>query len=142
MTKWENIYKSQGVTQSYLVTNLVSSSWITDASGDVNQHLQYLPFGEDYNFQRTNKWNVPYTFSGKEKDSETRYSYFGARYYDSDLSIWLSVDPLADKYPSMSGYMYVAGNQVELVFFCLSFCLDTKRNKKSRLIFLFKKIGH
>jgi hypothetical protein len=30
------------------------------------------------------------------------YSYFGARYYDSDLSVWLSVDPLADKYPHLS----------------------------------------
>ena len=100
-----------------------SSSWITDASGDVNQHLQYLPlrqaqgsaFGEDYIYQRNSSWAVPYTFSGKEKDSETGYSYFGARYYDSDLSIWLSVDPLASKYPSMSAYMYVAGNPVMLV---------------------------
>ena len=92
-----------------------SSSWITDASGSANQHLQYLPFGEDYIYQRTNSWNVPYTFSGKEKDNETGYSYFGARYYDSDLSIWLSVDPMASKYPSMSAYMYCAGNPVMLV---------------------------
>ena len=26
------------------------------------------------------------TFTGKERDAETGYSYFGARYYDSDLS--------------------------------------------------------
>ncbi len=42
-------------------------------------------------------------------------NYFGARYYDSDLSIWLSVDPLAGKYPSMSAYMYCAENPVMLV---------------------------
>jgi len=99
----------------YHTDHLGSSSWITDASGSANQHLQYLPYGEDYIYQRTNSWNVPYTFSSKEKDVETGYSYFGARYYDSDLSIWLSVDPLADKYPSMSGYMYTAGNPVMLV---------------------------
>lgn len=46
---------------------------------------------------------------------KTQYSYFGARYYDSDLSVWLSVDPLSDKYPSMSPYMYVAGNPVKLI---------------------------
>ncbi|NCP85663.1 MAG: hypothetical protein GW823_12435, partial [Bacteroidetes bacterium] len=69
--------------------HLGSSSWITDASGAVNQHLQYLAFGEDYIYQRNSSWNVPYTFSGKEKDSETGYSYFGARYYDSDISVWL-----------------------------------------------------
>ena len=26
-----------------------------------------------------------FTFTGKERDSETGFSYFGARYYDSDL---------------------------------------------------------
>ena len=32
-----------------------------------------------------------HTFSAKERDSETGLSYFGAWYYSSDLSIWLSV---------------------------------------------------
>ncbi len=53
--------------------------------------------GESFLNQTSTSWQTPYTFSGKEKDSETGYSYFGARYYDSDLSVWLSVDPLADK---------------------------------------------
>ena len=56
-----------------------------------------------------------YTFSAKEKDSETGLSYFGARYYTSDLSIWLSVDPMAAKYPSLSPYVYCANNPVKLV---------------------------
>jgi RHS repeat-associated protein len=43
------------------------------------------------------------------------YSYFGARYYDSDLSVWLSVDPLSDKYPGLSPYSYCANNPVILV---------------------------
>jgi len=43
------------------------------------------------------------------------YQYFGARYYNNDISVWLSVDPLADKYPSTSAYMYTAGNPVMLV---------------------------
>ena len=45
----------------------------------------------------------------------SKFDYFGARYYDSDLSVWLSVDPMADKYPSMSPFMYCAGNPVMLV---------------------------
>ena len=53
--------------------------------------------------------------SGKEKDSETGYYYFGARYYNSDLSLWLSVDPMADKYPSLSPYNYCAWNPMKLV---------------------------
>jgi len=80
------------------------------------QHLCYLPFGESFVDQRvTNYEGSRYTFSGKERDSETGYSYFGARYYSSDYSIWLSVDPLSDKYPSMSPYMYCGGNPVRLV---------------------------
>ena len=56
------------------------------------------------------------TFTGKERDSETGFSYFGARYYDSDLMTgWLSVDPLADKYPGLSPYAYCAWNPVKLV---------------------------
>ena len=55
-----------------------------------------------------------YTFSAKEKDSETNLSYFGARYYTSDLSVWLSVDPMSDKYPSMSPYVYCKNSPVVL----------------------------
>ncbi len=56
-----------------------------------------------------------YTFSAKERDSETGLSYFGSRYYSSDLSVWLSVDPMSDKYPSLSPYTYCADNPVKLV---------------------------
>ena len=60
--------------------------------------------------------NYPQSFTGKERDSETGFSYFGARYYDSDiLTGWLSVDPLADKYPGLSPYAYCAWNPVKLV---------------------------
>ena len=54
--------------------------------------------------------------TGKERDSETGFSYFGARYYDSDLMTgWLSVDPMSDKYPGLSPYAYCAWNPVRLV---------------------------
>ena len=60
--------------------------------------------------------NYPQSFTGKERDSETGFSYFGARYYDSDLMTgWLSVDPLADKYPSLSPYNYCALNPIRVV---------------------------
>ena len=56
------------------------------------------------------------SFTGKERDSETGFSYFGSRYYDSDLMTgWLSVDPMADKYPGLSPYAYCAWNPVRLV---------------------------
>lgn len=100
----------------YHTDHLGSSSWITDSAGNPVQHLHYLPWGEDYVNQRLNDFDgVRYTFSAKEKDSETGYSYFGSRYYNSDLSIWLSVDPMADKYPSLSPYTYCANNSVKIV---------------------------
>ncbi|MBQ7490495.1 MAG: hypothetical protein IJT51_08290 [Bacteroidales bacterium] len=37
-----------------------------------------------------------------------------ARYYNSDLSVWISVDPLVDKYPNLSPYTYCAGNPVRI----------------------------
>jgi len=51
----------------------------------------------------------------KMLDNETSYTYFGARYYDSELSGWLSVDPMSDKYSSLSPYCYTADNPVVLV---------------------------
>jgi hypothetical protein len=46
---------------------------------------------------------------------ETGLSYFGARYYDAGLSIWLSVDPMADKYPAWSPYAYTLQNPIVLI---------------------------
>ena len=55
-------------------------------------------------------------FTGKEKDVETGYGYFGARYIDHELmTMWLSVDPMADKFPSISPYAYCAWNPIKLV---------------------------
>ncbi|MCQ2275519.1 MAG: hypothetical protein MJZ87_01030 [Bacteroidales bacterium] len=56
-----------------------------------------------------------FAFSAKECDTETELSYFGARYYSSDLSIWLSVDPMVDKYPSTSPYAYCRNNPVIMI---------------------------
>jgi RHS repeat-associated protein len=87
--------------------HLGSSSFITDAAGEGYQHLQYLPFGETAVSQKLSWWSTPYQFTGKEKDDETGYNYFGARYYSSDISIWLSVDPMSDRGPEYSPYVYV-----------------------------------
>ena len=54
--------------------------------------------------------------TGKEKDEETGFGYFGARYMDYELmTMWLSVDPMADKYPSISPYAYCNWNPVKLI---------------------------
>jgi hypothetical protein len=59
----------------------------------------------------------------------SRFDYFGIRYYSSDLSVWLSVDPLADKYPSMSPYAYVYNNPINFIDL---WGLEGKPNKYQR----------
>ena len=99
----------------YHPDHLGSSSWITYTDGEAVQHLHYLPWGEEFVDQRITDFSARHTFSAKERDPETGLSYFGARYYSSDLSIWLSVDPMSAKYPSLSPYVYCANNPVKLV---------------------------
>lgn len=56
---------------------------------------------------------VSCSFTGKEKDYESGYHYFGARYYDSEaLTGWLSVDPETDESPHISAYNYCNSNPV------------------------------
>lgn len=59
---------------------------------------------EDYE----NRWK----FNGKELDTETGLYYYGARYYDPSVSIWMSVDPLAEKGPQYSPYNYTFNNPI------------------------------
>jgi RHS repeat-associated protein len=56
-----------------------------------------------------------YKFTGKERDAESGYDYFGARYYDSRIGRWMSVDPMAEKYPQLSPYVYAGGNPLLFV---------------------------
>lgn len=56
------------------------------------------------------------SFTGKECDAETGFGYFGARHMDHELmTMWLSVDPMADKYPGISPYAYCAWNPVRII---------------------------
>ena len=54
-------------------------------------------------------------FTGKELDSETGLYYFGASYYDPGIGRFLSVDPLADRHPQWSPYVYALNNPLRLI---------------------------
>ncbi|SHE86002.1 RHS repeat-associated core domain-containing protein [Flavobacterium fontis] len=60
-------------------------------------------------------YNSPYKFNGKELDEETGLYYYGARYFDPKVSIWLSVDPLAEKFPNVSPYNYCLQNPIRFI---------------------------
>lgn len=54
-------------------------------------------------------------FTSKELDKETGLYYFGARYQDPKLGIFISVDPLAEKRPEYTSYVYCGNNPVKFI---------------------------
>jgi RHS repeat-associated protein len=96
----------------YHSDHLGSTSLITNLDGEVVQHIEYVPFGEVFIEERNNKWNTPYLFNAKELDKETGLYYYGARYYDSRVSLWVSADPMQEKYPNVSTYNYCGNNPI------------------------------
>ena len=96
----------------YHPDHLGSSSFITNLEGEVVQHIEYVPFGEVFIEERNNVWNTPYLFNAKEFDEETGMYYYGARYYNPQLSVWISVDPLYEVDLSSSPYVFCGNNPI------------------------------
>ena len=96
----------------YHPDHLGSSSYITNWDGEVMQHIEYVPYGEVFIEERNNTWNTPYLFNAKELDEETGMYYYGARYYEPRLSLWISTDPMEEKYSNISSYCFVNNNPV------------------------------
>ncbi|WP_018676201.1 RHS repeat domain-containing protein [Riemerella columbina] len=106
-------FKDNGVEEKnlyfYHPDHLGSSSYITDRTGKISQHTEYIVFGEVLFDEHTTENNMPYLFNGKELDSETGLYYYGARYYDAKTSIWLGTDPLSGYNPIMETEHYIDG---------------------------------
>ena len=99
----------------YHPDHLGSSSYITNLDGEVVQHIEYVPFGEVFIEERNSIWNTPYLFNAKEFDEETGLYYYGARYYDPRLSLWISVDPLQEEKPWFMPYHYCSVNPINRI---------------------------
>jgi RHS repeat-associated protein len=110
----QDLDKHEKFIYFYHKDHLGSSTQITDLNADVIHHIEYMPYGENF-FEKRSHWATRYKFNAKEKDEETGLYYYGARYYTPEISVWLSVDPMSDKYPGTSPFMYCAGNPVILV---------------------------
>ena len=94
----------------YHPDHLGSSSYITNLDGEVVQHIEYVPFGEVFIEERNSIWNTPYLFNAKEFDEEKGLYYYGARYYDPRLSLWISTDKSAIIAPGYSPYTFCKNN--------------------------------
>jgi RHS repeat-associated protein len=66
-----------------------------------HERIEYTPYGEVWIEKRNaeaNGLDIPYRFTGKERDEETGLYYYGARYLDGKASMWLPVDLALGEY--------------------------------------------
>jgi RHS repeat-associated protein len=89
----------------------------TNSAGVVEQSEYYTPFGEilchnppSPPFNKGGNGGI-YLFTGQELDRATELYYYGARYYDSVLARFTSVDSIEHHYP----YAYVHHNPLSFV---------------------------
>ena len=99
----------------YHSDHLGSTSYITDDHANITQYDAYLPYGELLVDEHSSSEDLPYKFNGKQFDDETGLYYYGARYMNPVASIWYGVDPLAEKYVTVGGYIYTLENPINLV---------------------------
>ncbi|MBX7046520.1 MAG: RHS repeat-associated core domain-containing protein [Ignavibacteria bacterium] len=85
---------------------------VTNSANEVISAYDYDAWG--YKLREWKSGNdAKYRFTGKERDNETGYDYFGARYYDSRIGRWGGVEPLYEKYISWTPYCYVLNNSIK-----------------------------
>lgn len=109
--------RAQDQIYYYHPDHLGTATFLTDANGLPYEFFLNLPFGETMAEQhsQTSDYQNRWKFTGHELDRETGLYYAGARYYDPRVSIWLSVDPLAEKFPNWNPYNYVMQNPINLI---------------------------
>ena len=91
----------------------------------VTQRNSYYPYGLPHvtgliklqSPSATSVTDNPYKYGGKEFDTfgGTDLYDFHARYHAPSTGRFMTVDPMAEKYPGISPYMYCAGNPVLFV---------------------------
>ena len=99
----------------YHSDHLGSTSYITDDHANITQYDAYLPYGELLVDEHSSSEELPYKFNGKQFDEETGLYYYGARCMNPKTSLWYGVDPLAEKYVSISPYSYCKSSPMNYI---------------------------
>ena len=105
-----------GSVYYYHGNHLGSTAFVTDQTQTIVQGFLYAPFGEitnEYNNSFGNGVIPKYSFNAKELDEETGMYYYEARYMAPP--VFISRDPLFEKYPTFSPYAYCANNPVKYI---------------------------
>jgi len=111
-------YYQGGVYYYYLKDHLGNNRLVINSSGAVIEKSHYYPSGMRFYPESTsNSAALPYRYNGKELEAMNGLNQydFGARRRGAGLPIWTAVDPLAEKRPWMSPYVYCSGNPVNRI---------------------------
>ncbi|MDH6310682.1 RHS repeat-associated protein [Dysgonomonas sp. PFB1-18] len=90
---------------------------VLDQDAGIIQRKYYYPFGAGYPEGARDNAKQPYKYNGKELDQMHRLDWYdySARHYDLALGRFTTVDPLAEKYYSISPYAYVMNNPLKYI---------------------------
>jgi RHS repeat-associated protein len=110
-------YYEGGVYYYYLTDHLGNNRVVVNQSGTVTQKNHYYPFGTAFADKYDNGTSQPYKYNGKELDQMHQLNLYdySARYYESAIGRFTSVDPLAEKYYGWSPYAYVMNNPLKYI---------------------------
>ncbi|HJP93502.1 MAG TPA: RHS repeat-associated core domain-containing protein [Pyrinomonadaceae bacterium] len=72
-------------------------SLISASDGKIHASYDYNPFGEELKEVGQYADQNPFRFSGQYADTETGFSYYGYRFYNSQTGRWLSRDPAQEE---------------------------------------------
>jgi len=103
---------------NYFITDhLGSTRVVVNQDGTVLGRNNYYPFGKLWEGTDTQAPTTRYTFSGKEIQTTGGVNYldFGARMYDDFICRWFNIDPPAEKYYSISPYVYCFNNPINFI---------------------------
>jgi RHS repeat-associated protein len=117
----ENHYYPFGMKHSYNTSKRDIKSTIgdVDINGNPinNQNPTLDPSQDPRRVSMVSNSGYQYKYNGKEYQDELGLNVYdyGARRYDPALGRWLSMDPLAEKYETLSPYNYVSNNPVNAI---------------------------
>lgn len=111
-------YWQNNVYYYYLNDHLGNVRVVINSSGSMQEKSHYYPLGmRFFSESSSNSAAQPFRYNGKEYEAMNglnRYDY-GARMYDPALGRWHVIDNKAEKYFSISPYVYAANNPIRYI---------------------------